>query len=196
MRHLKVTVPIFYNVTVPYVYLIISWLHPVWDDPHKILPVMLGSVKNWIIFFKFTIFVIVVRKLSTKWTHLFNNLSSTSIPSQQIRPEHQKVKIFSESCQRWDVKRCRPASTVHCRYGTWKVEQFRGGTTWKGDLKCREPKNWILPKEKNRNRFFWDSLAGNLENHLCPSMWRMEGAWLWTRVKMCQKAGENLVSCM
>jgi hypothetical protein len=32
-------------------------------------------------------------------------------------------------------------------------------------------KNWILPKEMNTNRFFWDSHWLEIwSNHLCPSM--------------------------
>ncbi len=32
-------------------------------------------------------------------------------------------------------------------------------------------KNWILPKEMNANRFFWDSQWLEIwSNHLCPSM--------------------------
>ncbi len=32
-------------------------------------------------------------------------------------------------------------------------------------------KNWILPKEINANRFFWDSHWLEIwSNHLCPSM--------------------------
>jgi len=32
-------------------------------------------------------------------------------------------------------------------------------------------KNWILPKEMNANRFFWDSHWLEIwSNHLCPSM--------------------------
>jgi hypothetical protein len=30
-------------------------------------------------------------------SYLFSSFSSTNMPSQQMRPEHQKVKIFSES---------------------------------------------------------------------------------------------------
>jgi hypothetical protein len=47
-----------------------------------------------------------------------------------------------------------------------------GGTIWTGDFKCREVhKNWILPKEMNANRFFWDShWLDSGSNHLFPSM--------------------------
>jgi hypothetical protein len=32
-------------------------------------------------------------------------------------------------------------------------------------------KNWVLPKEMNANRFFWDSHWLEIwSNHLCPSM--------------------------
>ncbi len=32
-------------------------------------------------------------------------------------------------------------------------------------------KNWILPKEMNANRFFWDSHCLEIwSNHFCPSM--------------------------
>ncbi len=35
----------------------------------------------------------------------------------------------------------------------------------------QEGKNWILPKEMNANRFFWDSHWLEIwKNHLCPSM--------------------------
>ncbi len=41
-------------------------------------------------------------------------------------------------------------------------------------------KNWILPKELIAIRFFWDShWLETWKSHLCPSMDRMEGAWLW-----------------
>jgi hypothetical protein len=39
-----------------------------------------------------------------------------------------------------------------------------------GRFQMQGGKNWILPKEINANRFFWDSLAGNWSNHVCPSM--------------------------
>ncbi len=35
----------------------------------------------------------------------------------------------------------------------------------------QEGKNWILPKEMNANRFFWDSHWLEIRsNHFCPSM--------------------------
>jgi hypothetical protein len=40
-------------------------------------------------------------------------------------------------------------------------------------------KNWILPKEMNANRFFWDSHWLEIwSNHFCPSTGSNEGAWL------------------
>ncbi len=43
----------------------------------------------------------------------------------------------------------------------------RGGTTWTGDLKCTEGKNWLFPKEINANPVLPGlSLAGNLEKLL------------------------------
>ncbi len=59
-----------------------------------------------------------------------------------------------------------------------------GGTTWTGDLKCREVKTGVLSKEISANRFFRDSHWLEIwKNHIHPSMRdRMEGAWLWTLV--------------
>ena len=38
-------------------------------------------------------------------------------------------------------------------------------------------KNWILPKEMNANRFFWDSHWLEIwSNHFCPSMGPNEGS--------------------
>jgi hypothetical protein len=45
------------------------------------------------------------------------------------------------------------------------------GTTWTGGLKCSGGKNWILRKEINANRFFWDSHWLEIwKNNLYPSM--------------------------
>jgi hypothetical protein len=52
-----------------------------------------------------------------------------------------------------------------------------------GRFQMQGGKNWILPKEINANRFFWDShWLESWSNHFCPSMGPMEGAWLWTLV--------------
>jgi hypothetical protein len=40
-------------------------------------------------------------------------------------------------------------------------------------------KNWILLKEMNANRFFWDSLWLEIWSTTYVPLWdRMEGAWL------------------
>jgi hypothetical protein len=40
-----------------------------------------------------------------------------------------------------------------------------------GIFQMQGGKNWILPKEMNANRFFWDSHWLEIwSNHLCPSM--------------------------
>jgi hypothetical protein len=40
-----------------------------------------------------------------------------------------------------------------------------------GRFQMQRGKNWILPKEMNENRFFWDSHWLEIwSNHLCPSM--------------------------
>jgi hypothetical protein len=40
-----------------------------------------------------------------------------------------------------------------------------------GSFQMQGGKNWILPKEINANRFFWDSHWPEIwSNHLCPSM--------------------------
>jgi hypothetical protein len=50
-------------------------------------------------------------------------------------------------------------------------------------------KNWILPKEINANRFFWDSHWLEIwSNHFVPLWNRMEGVWLWTHFKL-RRAG-------
>jgi hypothetical protein len=67
------------------------------------------------------------------------------------------------------------------------------GTEWRergyglGRLKMQGRKNWILPKEMNANRFFWDShWLEILSNHYF-SLWdRIEGSWLWTRLSKQQ----------
>jgi hypothetical protein len=47
-----------------------------------------------------------------------------------------------------------------------------GGTTWMGDLKCREVKAGFW----NANRFFWDSHWLKIwKNHSCPSMGPNDG---------------------
>jgi len=41
----------------------------------------------------------------------------------------------------------------------------------KGRFQMQGGKNWILPKEMNANRFFWDSHWLEIwSNHFCPSM--------------------------
>jgi hypothetical protein len=46
---------------------------------------------------------------------------------------------------------------------------LRGGTT--GKFQMQGDKNWILPKEMNANRFFWDSHWLEIwSNNLFPSM--------------------------
>jgi hypothetical protein len=40
-----------------------------------------------------------------------------------------------------------------------------------GRSQMQEGKNWILPKEMSANRFFWDSLAGNLVKTLMSLYW-------------------------
>ncbi len=94
--------------------------------------------------------------------------------------------------------KCREVKTGFCRKrwmqtgssGTligWKSGQttyfplwdrMEGAWLWtlrRYDMNGRFPmqggKNWILPKEINANRFFWDShWLEILSNHLCPSM--------------------------
>jgi hypothetical protein len=40
-----------------------------------------------------------------------------------------------------------------------------------GKFQMQGGKNWILPKEMNTNRFFWDSHWLEIwSNHFCPSM--------------------------
>jgi hypothetical protein len=40
-----------------------------------------------------------------------------------------------------------------------------------GRFQMQGGKNWILPKEMNANRFFWDSHWLEIwSNHFCPSM--------------------------
>jgi hypothetical protein len=40
-----------------------------------------------------------------------------------------------------------------------------------GRFQMQGGKNWILPKEMDANRFFWDSpLLEIWSNHFCPSM--------------------------
>jgi hypothetical protein len=40
-----------------------------------------------------------------------------------------------------------------------------------GRFQMQGGKNWILPKEMNANRFFWDSHWLDIwSNHFCPSM--------------------------
>jgi hypothetical protein len=40
-----------------------------------------------------------------------------------------------------------------------------------GKFQMQGGKNWILPKELNANRFFWDPhWLEILSNHFCPSM--------------------------
>ncbi len=54
----------------------------------------------------------------------------------------------------------RTYCTVYWEYLVWKMKEGNAimatlePVAW--DLKCREV-NWILPKERNANRFFWDS---------------------------------------
>ncbi len=51
-----------------------------------------------------------------------------------------------------------------------------------GRFQMQGGKNWILPKQINANRFFWDSHWLEIwSNHFCPIWNRMEGAWLWTQ---------------
>ncbi len=53
-----------------------------------------------------------------------------------------------------------------------------------GRFQMQGGKNWILPKEMNANRFFWDSHWLEIwSKHLLyvPLWGRMEGAWLWTQ---------------
>jgi hypothetical protein len=49
-------------------------------------------------------------------------------------------------------------------------------------------KNWILPKQINANRFFWDPHWLEIwSNHLCPSMGPNGGSvahWLWTQLQI------------
>ena len=51
-----------------------------------------------------------------------------------------------------------------------------------GRFQMQGGKNWILPKEINANRIFWDShLARNLVKTTYVPLWdRMEAACLWT----------------
>jgi hypothetical protein len=51
-------------------------------------------------------------------------------------------------------------------------EMNGGGYDINGKSQMEGGKNWILTKEINANRFFWDShwLEIWKKNHLCPSM--------------------------
>ncbi len=72
--------------------------------------------------------------------------------------------VYSISMCKWFVPNNLTAST----YKT--IHPPRGGTTWTGNLKCREV-NWILTKKVNWIRFFWDSHWLEIwKKHLCPSM--------------------------
>ncbi len=70
-----------------------------------------------------------------------------------------------------------PAPVTHI---CW-LYQYRGGTTWTGDLKCREVKTGFF-----RKRWMQTSSSGTLigwksgKTTFVPLWDRMEGSWLWT----------------
>jgi hypothetical protein len=62
----------------------------------------------------------------------------------------------------------------------WGEGGLRRRYDMKGKFQMQGGKNWILPKEINANRFFWDPHWLEIgSNHVFPSM-GPEGSWLWT----------------
>ncbi len=55
----------------------------------------------------------------------------------------------------------------------------------------QEGKNWILPKEMNAKRFFWDSHWLEIwSNHFCPSMGPNGGSVAMDSVHVVHSASE------
>ncbi len=54
-----------------------------------------------------------------------------------------------------------------------------------GRFQMQGGKNWILPKDINANRFFWDSnwLEIRSNHHLCPFLGPNGGSMLWTLLR-------------
>ncbi len=51
-------------------------------------------------------------------------------------------------------------------FGFWFKTTFSEAVGHEPEISNKGGKSLILPKEINANRFFWDSLAGNLEKSL------------------------------
>ena len=63
-----------------------------------------------------------------------------------------------------------------------------------GRFQMQGGKNWILPKEMNANRFFWDSHWLEIwSNHFCPSMGPNGGIVAMDSAGKRQTERENLV---
>ncbi len=63
-----------------------------------------------------------------------------------------------------------------------------GGTTWTGDLKCREVKTGFCRKRLMLTGSSETLIAWKSGNATYVPLWdRMEGAWLWTRKKKALK---------
>ncbi len=55
-----------------------------------------------------------------------------------------------------------------------------------GEFQIQGGKNWILPKEMNANRLFWDShWLESGQTTFVPLCDRTEGAWLCTLHRAC-----------
>jgi hypothetical protein len=59
-----------------------------------------------------------------------------------------------------------------------------------GRFQMQGGKNWILPKEMNANRFFWDSHWLKIwSNHICPSIGPNGGSLaMATDIRLCTPA--------
>ncbi len=134
-----------------------------WDCGRAIpfLGIFVSNFRYWFFAVQRRLFCLINLKLSFVW----NNPVNQNIPvilfektvKLYIRKNDYPVQVFSR--KGFSQTGFLNGIGTACLLGSEARFQMQGG------------KNWILPKEMNANRFFWDSHWLEIwSNHFCPSM--------------------------
>ncbi len=124
-------------------------------------------------------------KISQADVLFFCTAVTSSVLKVSRTVEQQNIFLFRIKKGLWgcnskadDQAKCRPKDLTNCCAILLKPEAY----DMIGRSQMQGGKNWILPKDINANRFFWDSHWLEIWKNTFVPLWdRMEGAWLWTQ---------------
>ncbi len=111
---------------------------------------------------------------SLNWAHLVHCISRISFNGKFVYSWHEFSARPSKNNRCLKTKLQLVVKWIKFFF-VWESALFsRGGTTW---TRRQGGQNWILPKEMNVNRFFWDCHWLEIwSNHFCLSMGSNEGS--------------------